>query len=354
MLPLRPALRYHTRMKEKKTPLRWGVLGFGGFSDVAMAPAISGAPGHRLAAIWGRNPERTAEYARKYGVPLCAPSPEALVQSPGLDAVYVAVPNSQHAELTALAAQRGLHVLCEKPMAASLEQAEGMIEACRRAGVRLMIGNMMRFNPCHAWIRDFIAAGNLGEVTEAQAFFGYNLPAFYPPASSPWRLDPALSGGGAMMDVGVHIVDLLRWLAGREVVEVTGSTDTRSYPDPIDWNCSAVLRLEGGALATVLASFDNRFRENYLAISGTLGSLKAEGTLWRQSSGSVRAVTDRGQFRFEPPAGSPDPYRLQVEHFGECIREGRVPLIDGREGARDLAVCLAVYEAARSRGVVRI
>ncbi len=351
-------MRYHAVMGKntpsKSSPLRWGVLGFGGFSDVAMAPAIAGTPGHRLAAIWGRSPERTAEYARKYEVPLCAPSPEALLESGELDAVYIAAPNFQHARLTAQAAERGLHVLCEKPMAMSSAEAESMIEACRRARVRLMIGNMMRFNPCHAWIRQFIAAGNLGELTEAQGLFGYDLPAFYPPTLSPWRLDPALSGGGAMMDVGVHVVDLLRWLAGREVLEVSGSIDTRFYPAPIDWNASAVLRLEGGALATVLVSFDNRFRENYLSLSGTRGSLKAEGTLWRRSTGSVLAVTEAGLFRFEPPAGCPDPYRLQVEHFATCIREGREPLIDGQEGARDLAVCLAVYEAARSPGAVRI
>jgi predicted dehydrogenase len=104
----------------------------------------------------------------------------------------------------------------------------------------------------------------------------------------------------------------------------------------------------------VQASFDNRFRENYLQISGTRGSLKAEGTLWRESSGSVRAVTELGVFSFQPPSGFPSPYTLQVEHFADCIAGGRDPLIDGREGVRDLAVCLAVYEASRSRTVVKL
>jgi len=336
------------------TPLRWGILGFGGFSDVAMAPAIAGTAGHRLQAIWGRNQERTREYARKYGGARCEPSADALLAGKDLDAVYIATPNSQHAELTVQAAARGLHVLCEKPMAADLAQARRMVEACQRAGVRLMIGNMMRFNPCHAWIREFIAGGNLGEVTEAQGLFGYDLPSFFPLASSPWRLDPVLAGGGAMMDVGVHVVDLLRWLVGREVAEVSGAIDTRGFPFPIDWNSAAVLRFAGGALATVLASFDNRFRENYLQISGTRGSLKAEGTLWRESAGSVRAVTEHGVFSFQAPPGFRSPYTLQVEHFADCIAGGRDPLIDGREGVRDLAVCLAVYEASRSRTVVTL
>jgi predicted dehydrogenase len=339
-------------MSTREPPLRWGILGFGGFSDVAMAPAICGAQGHRLQAIWGRNLERTQAFAKKYRVPFCAPSAEALLESKDLDAVYIATPNSQHADLAVLAAKRGLHVLCEKPMAADLAQARRMVQACQRAGVRLMIGNMMRFNPCHAWIREFIAGGGLGEVTEAQALFGYDLPAFFPLATAPWRLDPDLSGGGAMMDVGVHVVDLLRWLVGQEVKEVLGAIDTRGYPFPSDWNSVGLLRFEGGPLATVQASFDNRFRENYLAIGGSRGSLKAEGTLWRESVGSVRAVTERGVFGFQPPPGFPSPYTLQVEHFAECIRTGRDPLIDGCEGFNDLAVCQAVYESARRRSAV--
>ena len=341
-------------MAKQDTPVRWGILGFGGFSDVAMAPAIAGTPGNLLQAVWGRDPGRTQLLARKYGVPRCAGSAEELLEAADLDAVYIATPNFQHAELTVKAAARGLHVLCEKPMAVDLEEARRMIEACDRAGVRLMVGNMMRFNPCHAWVRELVAAGTLGELTEAQALFGYDLPAFYPPESTPWRLDPRLAGGGAMMDVGVHVVDLLRWLTGLEAAEVTGAIDTRSYPFPVDWSSSAVLRLGGGGLATVLVSFDNRFRENYLSISGARGSLKAEGTLWRQSSGSVRVLTDRGSQTYQPPPGWPDPYRLQVRHFDECIREGRTPLIDGREGLRDLQVCLAVYESARGRTVVKL
>ena len=159
---------------------------------MAMAPAIAGTPGHKLQAVWGRSTERTRALAHKYGEPRCAASPEELLGTGDLDAVYIATPNSLHAEWTVRAAQRGLHVLCEKPMAAGLQEAGRMLEACRRAKVLLGIGNMMRFNPCHGWIRRFIADGNLGEVTEAQGLFGYDLPAFFPLATSPWRLDPVL------------------------------------------------------------------------------------------------------------------------------------------------------------------
>jgi predicted dehydrogenase len=156
------------------------------------------------------------------------------------------------------------------------------------------------------------------------------------------------------MDVGVHLIDLLRWLIGQEVVEVRGAVDTRGYPFPIDWNAGAVLRFQGGALAVVQVSFDNRFRENYLAIGGSRGSLRAEGSLWRRSSGSVRALTERGGFEYRSPEGGPDPYVLQIQHFADCLRAGRPPLIDGGEGLRDLQACLAVYESAHSGAAVRL
>ena len=198
-----------------------------------------------------------------------------------------------------------------------------------------MIGNMMRFNPCHAWIREFVAGGNLGEVTEAQALFGYDLPAFFPLASSPWRLEPSLSGGGAMMDVGVHVVDLLRWLIGREVTEVTGAIDTRSHPFPIDWNSTAVLRFAGGALATVLASFDNRFRENYLSISGTPRQPEGRGhalaAVHRQRAGGDRPrpvqLSGAGRIARPLPAAG---RALRRVHPGGPHPAGRRP----RRGAR--------------------
>jgi len=328
--------------------LRWGVIGFGSFADVAMGQAIANTPGHTLAAISGRDRMRVDRFAKKYGVGRSYISSSDLVSTPDLDAVYVATPNNVHCEHTILAAEHGLYVLCEKPMAVSLEEARHMTEACAANGVKLMIGNMMRFNPCHRWAKHIIREGVLGSITEAKATFEYHLSE----KGSPWRLDPEVGGGGAIMDVGVHCIDLLRYLLDAEVTRVGAFVDTGSYPFPADISSTVMLMFESGAVGTVSVSFINKHPLNRIEIRGTEGSLVSEGTLWRDSTGRVSVETSRSKQTYESSVKVPDPYGLQIEHFAGCIKNDTDPLISGSEGFKDLAVCLAAYKAYETESIV--
>ncbi len=334
--------------------LKWGVLGFGAFSDVAMGPAIHSTLGHQLAAIQGRNPERIKAFAKKYDVPFFTQDPQAVLSKKRVDAVYIATPNNLHPSLTVMAAEAGLHVLCEKPMARNLAEAKQMAAACRKNNVRLMVGHMMRFNPCHSWAKDFLKSGGLGKVIEARGKFGFHLPTAYPLSTSPWHLDPGIAGGGSLLSVGIHVVDLLRFLLGQEVRQVASLMETRTYPFPMDWEASTVLRFEGGALATVLSSFENLCGPNDLEICGTDGVMKITGTLWRESAGQVEVDARSGKQTYQPPAGTPNPYVLQINHFADCIHEGREPLISGEEGVKAIAACMAAYESARTGKAVSL
>jgi glucose-fructose oxidoreductase len=334
--------------------LKWGVLGFGAFSDAAMGPAISATSGHQLAAIQGRNPDRTAAFAKKYNVPFFTQDAEAILSRKRVDAVYIAAPNDLHAPYTVRAAEAGLHVLCEKPMARNLAEARQMAAACRKNNVKLMIGHMMRFNPCHSWAKEFLQAGRLGKVLEARGKFGFHLPTAYPLATSPWHLDPQVAGGGSLLSVGIHVVDLLRYILGQEVRQVASLMETRTYPFPMDWEASTVLRFEGGAIATVLSSFENLCGPNDLEVCGTDGVMKITGTLWRESSGQVEVDARSGRQTYRPPTGTPDPYVLQIDHFAQCIDEGTEPLIGGEEGVKAIAACMAAYESARSGKTVSL
>jgi predicted dehydrogenase len=143
----------------------WGVIGFGNFTDNHMGPAIAGTKGHTLLALMGRSLNRVKIFAAKYKVKHYYDSVRKLIDNPELDAVYVVTPNYQHHQHTMLAAERGLHILCEKPMAAKFEDAEEMLKVCNRYNVKLMIGNMMRFHPCHQWAREQIKKGILGKIS---------------------------------------------------------------------------------------------------------------------------------------------------------------------------------------------
>jgi predicted dehydrogenase len=330
--------------------LKWGVLGFGAFSDAAMGPAISSTPGHALAAIQGRNPERIKTFAQKYNVPFFTQDPKALVSQKSLSVVYIAAPNNLHAAYTAMAAEAGLHVLCEKPMARNLAEAQQMASVCRKNKVKLMIGHMMRFNPCHY----FLKSGGLGKVIEARGKFGFHLPTAYPLSTAPWHLDPEAAGGGSLLSVGTHVVDLLRFILGQEIRRVTSLMETRTYRFPMDWESSTVMHFDGGAIATVLSSFENLRGPNDLEICGTDGVMKISGTLWRESTGRVEVDSRAGRQTYQPPEGTPDPYVLQIQHFADCIREDRDPLISGEEGVKTIAACMAAYESARSGKVVSL
>ena len=329
--------------------LRWGVIGFGAFADIAMGPAITSTPGHRLVAISGRDRKRVDGFAKKYGVARSCLSASELVSMTDIDAVYVATPNSQHCEHTCMAAERGFHVLCEKPMAVNVKQANSMIEVCSKHNVKLMIGNMMRFNPCHAWMKHSITEGVLGGITEAKATFEYHLTDAYPI----WRLDPKV-GGGAVMDVGVHCIDLLRYILGSEVTSVGAFMDTGKHPFPVDISATAILSFGTGAVGTVSVSFINKQPLNRIEIRGTEGSMVAEGTLWRESTGRVSVETKYCTQTYNSSTAVPNPYILQIEHFSGCIKNNTNPLISGEEGLKDLTVCLAAYKSHKTRTIVDI
>jgi 1,5-anhydro-D-fructose reductase (1,5-anhydro-D-mannitol-forming) len=334
--------------------LKWGVIGFGSFADAAMGSAIASTPGHRLVAISGRDPVRIEHFAKKYGVRHFFTDPKKLaalggsgtIDSP--DAVYIATPNNFHCPHTLLAASRGLHVLCEKPMAVTLQEARRMTTTCEKHGVTLMIGNMMRFNPCHSWIKTVMEKGILGRISCANATFEFHLTDEF----SLWRLDPDIGGGGAIMDVGVHCIDLLRYILAEEVTRVAAFIDTGAHPFPVDTSATVLLQFESGVRATVTVSFVNKHPKNSLEFRGTEGSLIARGTLWRESTGTVTVETERFTQTYEPAPGLPDPYVLQIEHFARCIAGETQPLVSGEEGLKDLAVCLAAYESHKKNAIV--
>ena len=327
---------------------RWGIVGFGKFSDLRMGPALASLPGHEIVAVMNRDINKARRYAEEYKARFWYDSVEGLVNNSSIDAVYIASPNYQHCEQTCRAAQKGLHVLCEKPMAVNIEEAEKMVDTCRRHNVKLMIANLMRFHSCHQWAKGCVERGLLGDVTTVRA----QLEFYFPPEPAQWRFIPELSGGGAIMDVGVHCIDLLRYLIGQEVASVSAFINTQSHPFPIDLTAAILLRFTGGVLGTVTVSFCNQQRMNGFEISGRKGSLVGEGSVGAESSGKVILLSAQGPKVYESTLLNP--YAAEAEHFAYSIQNDQEPLISGEEGRKDLQICLASYESAQENKVVTI
>jgi UDP-N-acetyl-2-amino-2-deoxyglucuronate dehydrogenase len=320
------------------------------------ATAIERTPGARLVAVGRSDPARVEETAAQFGVP-CLTDYAALLARDDVNAVCICTPSGLHAEQTIAAARAGKHVLVEKPIALTLADADAMIAECAQAGVRLGVALQRRTEPEFQRVQNAIAAGELGRLVLGSINMPYmRLQSYY--ESADWRGTWALDGGGALMNQGIHLVDLLLWLLG-DVAEVRASTATLMHAIEVEDCVTATLRFVNGALGSISATtaaapgFPHR-----VEIYGDRGGVQIEGE---------QVVRWEGENR-EPPRGYPTENRKLVAagagasptgigavghtrllaDFVAAIRDGRDPLAPGREGRRSLALVLAVYEAART------
>ncbi len=325
----------------------WGILGAGKIAESQMAPAIAAVPGHELVAVSRRSLDAAQEFADRHGAQRAYDSAEELLDDDQVNAVYVATPPHLHARQTVLAAQAGKHVLCEKPMALTTGEARAMVEACRAGGVVLTICHYQRFNARHQRIRRLVEGGAIGQVTAARINFSDR----FPPQPGVWHHNPEISGGGPVMDLGIHCIDLLRYLCG-PAESVAALMDTLVDESQVDDTATLLVRLASGAQAVVTSHWTTANHEpertNGLEIWGTEGSIVAAPISAKDSAGSLRVLTAEGMQDYAVEPGGPRPHVALLEAFGEAVAgEGPNP-IAGEEGLAGLAVVEAAYESARS------
>ena len=331
----------------------WGVIGAGGIADRRTIPeGLAPSPRCRLVAVMDSNAARARAVADKYGVPHCLYREQDLLALPEVEAVYIATPNYL------AAAKAGKHILVEKPLALTVEQALEVIAACRQAGVKLATGLMMRFHAHHRRLKAMIDEGQLGQLVFGRA----QLTCWYPPIAGAWRQDPALGGGGALMDMGIHCLDLLEMLMGR-VTQVAAFTGTLTHAYTVDDSATVMLRFASGAQAVVDVNFNiaDDAAQNMLEVHGTVGAVIADHTIGQDSGGNMVAYLpqagrgyDAAQARLDATAAqvvAVEPvniYRAEVEHLVECIERDLEPQVGAAEGLRALQITLLAYEAAQS------
>ena len=326
--------------------VHWGIVGAGKIAESQFAPAIAAAAGHELAAVSRRELAAAQRFAERHGALRAYDSVEALLKNEQVNAVYVATPPHLHARETVLAAEAGKHVLCEKPMALTTGEAREMIDACRASGVMLTICHYQRFNARHQRIRRLVEEGAIGQVTAARINFSDR----FPPQPGVWHHVPEISGGGPVMDLGIHCIDLLRFLCG-PAESVAALVETLVDRSPVADTATLLLRLASGAQAVVTSHWTTANHEpdraNGLEIRGTEGSIEAGPISAKDSSGSLRVLTAEGTRDYSVEAGGPRPHVALVEAFGRAVAgEGPNP-IPGEEGFAGLAVVEAAYESAR-------
>ena len=323
--------------------MNWGILGAGDIARRHMAPAMQNASSlrldHRIAAIMRRNPEEARQFAADFGVERVYTDARDLVNDPSVNAVYIATPPSSHAELTALAAQAGKHVLCEKPIAASVQEARDMIEVCARHRVRLMICHYQRFNTRHQQIRQWVRGGTIGRVVSVRM----NFSSYSPPGPDAWRHSRAIAGGGPIMDLGSHCLDLLMYTCGP--IETSAVlTDSLAYGMDVEDTATMLLRLASGAQATVTTHWSARIPDppeasSSIEIWGTEGTIMASPLYSKDSSGALFLHRPSGVEDHSQGPGKKI-HEDVIENFRQAILTGGPVLAPGEDALAGLEIIL--------------
>lgn len=342
-------------------PVKYGVIGCGAIAQRRHLPEAAANPDSRIVAVADPVKERVEEMAHKYHARPFTDYKE-MIRSADIDAVVVCGPNSTHAPMTIDALEAGKHVLCEKPMATTREDALAMIAAAGKSGKYLMIGQNQRLMPAHVRAKEILNTGRLGKPIAFRT-------AFCHPGPEGWSVDHAKSWFfkkeqafmGVTGDLGIHKADLMRWLLGQEFAEVGGIITTLDKRDTagnlieLDDNAYLTLKTNGGLVGAIILSWTNYgAEENYTIVYCTQGVLLI-GTdpVWNiivDYKSGEREMHKVGQI-------STNEKQVRsgvIDTFTRCILHKTPPEIDGHEGFKSLNVILTAVEAAKQGKVLEI
>jgi len=328
--------------------VRYAVVGLGNIAQVAMLPAFEHAKENsELVALVSGNPEKLETLSKKYSVSVTGSYDqlEGVLERSGADAVYLAVPNSHHRRFTERAARIGVHVLCEKPMAMSVEDCQAMIDVAEDNDVKLMIAYRLHFEEANLSVVRAVQEGEIGEARAFTSFFSQDVR----PGDIRTRAEV---GGGALFDVGVYCVNAARYLFRSEPVEVMAyqlSGDERFHD--VDETTVAILRFPDERIAQFVCSQGLAKVSSY-RIVGTKGDIRLEPAYgYAVDLVCHRTIEGETEVRRYPKR---DQFAPQLVHFSDCILEGREPEPSGYEGLADVRILEAIAASARDGRPVRL
>ena len=322
--------------------LKWGVLGAGSVAQRRAMPAINKAEGAELHALLSRETERAKRLAAEHGAKRYYTNVDDLLSDTDLDAVYVSTPVYLHCEHTIAAAERGLHVLCDKPMAMNPQECQQMIDACVANGVHLQICYLYRFHSCFQAIKNWIAEGRLGKIVHARMPFLKSVPI---PAGA-WRGQPEKSGGGCIMDLGAHTVDLLWHIIG-DICEVSAFCNSVINNYDVEETAVIMMRFENGTQAVTDMSFLIPVNDLVFEVYGTDGWV----LVYNDDGWKIKTCFHGAHELI--PSQYEDLYQFQFEHFARCVAQGEHPIASGADGLRTNQILATAYESNRTGRAVQ-
>ncbi len=327
--------------------IRYAIVGLGHIAQTAVLPAFKHAENSELAALVTGNAEKDRELSKRYRIKAYRYDDlESALEKEKIDAVYIATPNILHREHTERAAQAGVNVLCEKPMATTQDDCEAMMRAATQNNVKLMIAYRLHFNDANLHAVKVAKSGDLGDVRYFGSLFGLQVKE----GNIRTRKD---LGGGTLFDIGVYCINAARYLFHNEPIEVVGLTANNGEKRfaEIEEMTSAVMRFPQERMAIFTCSFGSTDVSHYDLV-GTKGQLRLDNAYEYQ--GELRCVTTIDGKKTEKIFKPGDQFAPELIYFSDCIIHDRAPEPSGKEGLADVRVINAIYESAEIGRAVRI
>ncbi|MEX3855836.1 Gfo/Idh/MocA family protein [Paraburkholderia sp. BR10923] len=331
------------------TAVQWALVGASTIAEEWMINAIRAQPDGAIKAIVSGDLARARQFADKHAIPQASADLNEVLADPQIDAIYISSTNEKHLPQVLAAAAAGKHVLCEKPLALTTDDARQMIEACGSHQVVLATNHHLRCAATHRRMRDLIRAGAIGTPLFARVFHAVSLP----PHLRGWRIERPEAGGGVVLDISVHDVDTLRFLLDAEPVEVGAMTTSGGLGQAgLADGVMGILRFDNGVLAQIHDAFTVPFAPTGLEVHGAEGSLIGRDVMTQRPVGEVTLRTARGEERIEVSHG--DLYVAGVAQFHRAVTANESPAASGRDGYVSLATARALQASAVSRSHVTV
>jgi glucose-fructose oxidoreductase len=334
-------------MAKRSGPVRYAVVGLGHIAQVAVLPAFAHARRNsRLVALVSDDATKLKTLSRKYRIRSTFGYDDVDACLEQVDAVYIALPNSMHAEYAIRAAQKGVHVLCEKPMAVTVDECERMIDACHENHVKLMIAYRLHFEEINLQVVDLVRRGRIGEPRFFNSSFSF--------AVRPGNIRTKKEfGGGTLYDIGVYCINAARYLfraEPKEVMAISVNTGQKGL-EQIDESTGALLRFEGERVAAFVTSFNSSDVGSY-RIVGTKGHVHVDPA-YEYAEGLAYELTANGK-TIRKRIGKRDQFAAELLYFSDCVLKNREPEPSGEEGLQDVRIIQALYESAETGKAVAI
>ena len=323
--------------------LRVAIMGLGGYGN-RVADAMESCKRARLTGVISGTPSKIKDWQGRFNIPVnnCYnyENFDRIKDNPEIDAVYVITPNGLHHDEVIRVAKAGKHVICEKPMALNAKEGEEMIDACKNANVKLLVGYRMHFEPKTLEIIRMRKDGELGKILFFQGLSGF---AIGDP--NQWRLNRQLAGGGSLMDIGIYAINGARYMVGEEPVWVTAE-ETKNNPDKfkegVDETIQFQLGFPGGAVASCLSTYAMNNLDRFF-VNGEKGFAELQPAT---GYGPIKGRTNKGELN-QPHTTH---QTVQMDEMAAIILEGKKPIVpvDGEEALKDLKIIDAIYLAVKT------